>query len=79
MPTNVKTAHPAHPAPDSDFYLVRDALNEQEQALLKQMRSWKRQSVNKYWTADAFPCALLPSTEAMTGHILPRLSRRGPL
>ena len=53
------------PAPNSDFYQLADTLGPEEQALLKQVRTFMENKVepiaNKYWAEDAFPFELLPA------------------
>ncbi len=53
------------PAPNSDFYQLADTLNEEERALLKQVRTFMETKVapiiNKYWVEDSFPFELLPA------------------
>ena len=52
------------PQPDSDFYLVREILSDEEQALLSRVRSFMEEKVtpiiNDYWARDAFPFELIP-------------------
>src|SRR5260370_27340319 len=59
------TAPKPLPAPNSDFYQLADTLNEEEQALLKQVRKFMETKVapiiNKYWVEDSFPFELLPA------------------
>lgn len=60
------TSKPNHPLPaaDSDFYLIREFLSEDERALLKRVRNFMEERVapviNKFWAADAFPFELIP-------------------
>lgn len=58
MTATSKPNHPL-PAPDSDFYLIREFLSEDERALLKRVRTFMEERVapviNKFWAADAFP------------------------
>ena len=53
------------PAPDSDFYSIREILTAEEQALLKKVRTFMEAKVapviNKYWAQDAFPFELVPA------------------
>ena len=63
---DVKSAAPKPlPAPNSDFYQLADTLNEEERALLKQVRTFMETKVapiiNKYWVEDSFPFELLPA------------------
>jgi alkylation response protein AidB-like acyl-CoA dehydrogenase len=57
--------HKPLPAPDSDFYQLKEVLNADELALVKKVRSYMETTVapviNKYWADDAFPFELLPS------------------
>src|SRR5258706_9731892 len=57
--------HKPLPAPNSDFYQLKDVLNADELALVKKVRSYMETTVapiiNKYWADDAFPFELLPS------------------
>ena len=52
------------PEPNSDFYLVRQLLSPEEQALLERVRSFMETRVapiiDKYWADDAFPFELVP-------------------
>jgi alkylation response protein AidB-like acyl-CoA dehydrogenase len=52
------------PAPNLDFYELADTLPADEQAVLKQVRSFMETKVapiiTKYWVDDAFPFELLP-------------------
>jgi glutaryl-CoA dehydrogenase len=53
------------PAPNSDFYQLRDLLTAEEKALVTRVRTYMESRVqpiiNKYWSDDAFPFELLPS------------------
>ena len=53
------------PAPNSDFYQLKDVLTADELALVKKVRTYMETKVapiiNKYWADDAFPFELLPS------------------
>jgi len=64
MATPSPERHPALPAPDSDFYQVRELLSDGEQALLARVRRFMEAQVapiiNDYWARDAFPFELLP-------------------
>ena len=67
MPTagqDIKQPKPL-PVPNSDFYQLAETLNAEEQALLKQVRTFMEDKVapniTKYWTEDAFPFELLPA------------------
>jgi alkylation response protein AidB-like acyl-CoA dehydrogenase len=60
------TAQPKQlPAPNSDFYQLKDVLTANELALVKNVRSFMETKVapiiDKYWADDAFPFELLPS------------------
>jgi len=61
--TAPKPPRPPLPAPDSDFYLVTECLNESERALLKSVRAFMETKVapviTKYWAEDAFPFEVL--------------------
>ncbi|MGU7779055.1 acyl-CoA dehydrogenase family protein [Burkholderia sp. PU8-34] len=63
MTASAKPNHPL-PAPDSDFYLIREFLSEDERAVLKRVRAFMEEQVapviNKFWAADAFPFELIP-------------------
>src|SRR5215469_13798003 len=54
----------ALPAPDSDFYMIHQVLSEDEQALLRKVRSFMEEAVapviNQYWADDKFPFELIP-------------------
>jgi alkylation response protein AidB-like acyl-CoA dehydrogenase len=53
------------PAPNSDFYELKDVLTADELAVVKKVRTYMETKVapiiNKYWADDAFPFELLPS------------------
>lgn len=53
------------PKPNSDFYQVTECLNDEELAILKQVRSFMETKVapiiTKYWAEDSFPFELVPS------------------
>lgn len=55
---------PSLPLPDSDFYMVRDLLSHDEQALLARVRRFMESDIapiiNKYWMEDAFPFGIIP-------------------
>src|SRR5260221_896516 len=59
------TAPKPLPAPNSDFYQLADTLNDEELALLKQVRAFMETKVapiiNKYWVEDSFPFEVLPA------------------
>lgn len=61
--TSAPATH-ALPEIDSDFYSIREILSDDEQALLKKVRSFAETSVapiiNKYWAEDAFPFEIIP-------------------
>ncbi|MGU7773852.1 acyl-CoA dehydrogenase family protein [Burkholderia sp. MR1-5-21] len=63
MTASSKPNHPL-PAPDSDFYLIREFLSEDERALLKRVRAFMEEQVapviNTFWAEDAFPFELIP-------------------
>ncbi len=64
MTASAKHSHPPLPAPDSDFYLIRQILSEKEQGVLQKVRAFMETKVapviNKYWAEDAFPFELIP-------------------
>jgi alkylation response protein AidB-like acyl-CoA dehydrogenase len=64
-PQDSKKTSPPLPAPDSDFYMVTECLNEADQAILKKVRAFMETKVapviNKYWAEDSFPFDLLPA------------------
>ena len=53
------------PAPNSDFYELKDVLTADELAVVKKVRTYMEAKVapiiNKYWADDEFPFELLPS------------------
>src|SRR5262245_33321079 len=57
------------PAPNSDFYQLKDVLTADELALVKKVRSYMETKVapviDKYWAEDAFPFELLPSIKQL--------------
>ncbi|TDG04958.1 acyl-CoA dehydrogenase [Paraburkholderia guartelaensis] len=57
----------ALPAPDSDFYMIHQVLSDDEQALLKKVRSFMEGTVapviNQYWADDKFPFELIPGIQ----------------
>jgi glutaryl-CoA dehydrogenase len=61
---SAKTSGPL-PAPDSDFYSIRDILSEQERGVLRKVRAFMEAKVapviNRYWAQDAFPFELVPA------------------
>src|SRR4051794_39253819 len=63
------TAPKPLPAPNSDFYELADTLKAEEQALLRQVRTFMETKVapiiNKYWIEDAFPFELLPAIKEL--------------
>ncbi len=63
MTASAKPNHPL-PAPDSDFYLIREFLSESDLALMKRVRAFMESRVapiiNTYWVDDAFPFELIP-------------------
>jgi alkylation response protein AidB-like acyl-CoA dehydrogenase len=65
MTSSTSASRPPLPAPDSDFYMIRQVLPEDEQALLRKVRSFMEETVapviNKYWAEDAFPFELIPA------------------
>jgi glutaryl-CoA dehydrogenase len=66
-----KSPHQAKqlPAPNSDFYQLKDVLTADELALVKKVRSYMETKVapiiDKYWADDAFPFELLPSFKTL--------------
>lgn len=63
--TTAPISKPPLPAPDSDFYMIHQILSDEEQILLRKVRSFMEETVapviNKYWAEDAFPFDLLPA------------------
>jgi glutaryl-CoA dehydrogenase len=57
------------PQPNSDFYDLASTLSAEEQALVKQVRTFMETKVdpiiNKYWADDAFPFELVPGLKAL--------------
>jgi alkylation response protein AidB-like acyl-CoA dehydrogenase len=57
------------PAPNSDFYQLKDVLTADELALVKKVRTYMETKVapiiDKYWADDAFPFELLPSFKTL--------------
>jgi alkylation response protein AidB-like acyl-CoA dehydrogenase len=53
------------PKPNGDFYQVTECLNDEELAILKQVRAFMETKVapiiTKYWAEDSFPFELVPS------------------
>jgi glutaryl-CoA dehydrogenase len=53
------------PAPNSDFYELKDVLTDDELATVRRVRNYVETKVapiiNDYWSRDAFPFELLPS------------------
>jgi alkylation response protein AidB-like acyl-CoA dehydrogenase len=64
MPKDQSSSHQTLPKPDSDFYMIRDLLSVEEQAILQKVREFMTTEVapviNGYWARDAFPFDLLP-------------------
>ena len=52
------------PQPDGDFYGIRDVLSEEDQGILRRVRSFMEENVapiiNDYWMRDEFPHQILP-------------------
>src|SRR5260370_22544916 len=71
MPTAAKsTEHSRHlPAPNSDFYELRETLSAEELAVVKRVRAFMETRVapviTKYWVEDAFPFELLPAVKEL--------------
>src|SRR5712671_3403724 len=59
------TAPKPMPVPNGDFYQLIELLTPEEKAVVKKVRTYMETKVqpiiNKYWSDDAFPFALLPS------------------
>jgi glutaryl-CoA dehydrogenase len=57
------------PAPNSDFYQLKDVLTADELVLVKKVRTYMETKVapiiDKYWADDAFPFELLPSFKTL--------------
>jgi alkylation response protein AidB-like acyl-CoA dehydrogenase len=57
------------PAPNSDFYQLKDVLTADELVLVKKVRTYMETKVapiiDKYWANDAFPFELLPSFKTL--------------
>ena len=57
------------PAPDSDFYLIKQVLSDDERDLLTKVRLFMENRVapviNKYWAEDAFPFELIPAIRGL--------------
>ena len=66
--TMPKVAAPL-PAPNVDFYELAETLPAEEQAVLKQVRTFMETKVapiiTKYWVEDAFPFELLPAIKEL--------------
>ena len=64
MTAATSNARPPLPAPDSDFYMINQILSDEEQSILRDVRSFMETTVapviNKYWAADAFPFEFIP-------------------
>src|SRR6201996_6248372 len=62
-------AAPPLPAPNVDFYELAETLPAEEQAVLKQVRTFMETKVapiiTKYWVEDAFPFELLPAIKEL--------------
>jgi alkylation response protein AidB-like acyl-CoA dehydrogenase len=62
-------AAPPLPAPNVDFYELAETLPAEEQAVLKQVRTFMEAKVapiiTKYWVEDAFPFELLPAIKEL--------------
>src|ERR1700757_3416464 len=68
-PITMSKAAPPLPAPNVDFYELAETLPAEEQAVLKQVRSFMETKVapiiTKYWVEDAFPFELLPAIKEL--------------
>src|SRR5262245_9146768 len=57
------------PAPNSDFYELKDVLTDDELATVRKVRNYVENKVapiiNDYWSRDAFPFELLPSLKEL--------------
>src|ERR1700758_658688 len=66
--TTTKPSKPL-PAPNVDFYELTETLPPEEQAVLKQVRTFMETKVapiiTKYWVEDAFPFELLPAIKEL--------------
>src|SRR5438034_3231465 len=70
MASPVKDRKPAPlPAPNSDFYELRETLPAEELAVVKQVRTFMETKVapiiTKYWVEDSFPFELLPAIKEL--------------
>src|SRR6201995_5421459 len=68
-PITMSKAAPPLPAPNVDFYELAETLPAEEQAVLKQVRTFMETKVapiiTKYWVEDAFPYELLPAIKEL--------------
>src|SRR6201997_5672783 len=68
-PITMSKAAPPLPAPNVDFYELAETLPAEEQAVLKQVRTFMETKVapiiTKYWVEDAFPFELLPAIKEL--------------
>ena len=57
------------PQPDGDFYGIRDVLSQEDQEILRRVRSFMEQNVapiiNDYWMRDEFPYEILPGLKEL--------------
>jgi alkylation response protein AidB-like acyl-CoA dehydrogenase len=69
MASPTKEIKKALPQPNSDFYQLVDTLPADEQAVLKQVRTFMETKVQpiitKYWVEDSFPFELLPAIKEL--------------
>ena len=71
LPKSLTTPKPTKPlpAPNVDFYELAETLPAEEQAVLKQVRTFMETKVapiiTKYWVEDAFPFELLPAIKEL--------------
>jgi len=68
-PTTASKPPKPLPAPNSDFYGLAETLPAEEQAAVKQVRTFMETKVapiiTKYWVEDAFPFELLPAIQEL--------------
>src|ERR1700760_4319101 len=69
QPITMPKAPKPLPAPNSDFYELAETLPAEEQAVVKQVRTFMETKVEpiitKYWVDDAFPFELLPAIKEL--------------
>src|SRR6201988_4933890 len=68
-PITMSKAAPPLPAPNVDFYELAETLPAEEQAVLKQVRTFMETKVapiiTRHWVGDAFPFELLPAIKEL--------------